>query len=188
MGIAGFVLGLLSLVCCWVPVLGFLLGIIGIVFSAIGIVKKKNKGLSIAGLVTGIIGTVVGLCVVIALWLTPTSPMKYLNKSRHAIDVQNYDNLVTAATVAVVDEEIWKEVTTPGNEIVITMTIGGVVIKENGEEMSLNHKFIKEMQSILGQNFKYEMSVKDGSETYVITIGSDGKPEKAKEPDRDVPD
>ena len=47
MGIAGFVLGLLSLVCCWVPVLGFLLGIIGIVFSAIGIVKKKNRGLSI---------------------------------------------------------------------------------------------------------------------------------------------
>ena len=166
MGIAGFVLGLLSLVCCWVPVLGFLLGIIGIVFSAIGIVKKKNKGLSIAGLVTGIIGTVVGLCVVIALWLTPASPMKYLNKSRHALDVQNYDHLVTAATVAVVDEEIWKEV---------------------GEEMPLDHKFIKEMQSILGQNFKYEMSVKDGSETYIITIGSDGKPEKTKEPDRDVP-
>lgn len=187
MGIAGFVLGLLSLVCCWVPVLGFLLGIIGIVFSAIGIVKKKNKGLSIAGLVTGIIGTVVGLCVVIALWLTPASPMKYLNKSRHALDVQNYDHLVTAATVAVVDEEIWKEVTRSGNEIVITMTIGGVVIKENGEEMPLDHKFIKEMQSILGQNFKYEMSVKDGSEKYVITIGSDGKPEKTKEPDRDVP-
>ncbi len=101
--------------------------------------------------------------------------------------LKNYDNLVTAATVAVVDEEIWKEVTTPGNEIVITMTIGGVVIKENGEEMSLGHKFIKEMQSILGQNFKYEMSVKDGSEKYVITIGSDGKPEKTKEPDRDVP-
>jgi hypothetical protein len=67
------------------------------------------------------------------------------------------------------------------------MTIGGVVIKENGEEMPLDHKFIKEMQSILGQNFKYEMSVKDGSETYIITIGSDGKPEKTKEPDRDVP-
>lgn len=187
MGIAGFVLGLLSLVCCWVPVLGFLLGIIGIVFSAIGIVKKKNRGLSIAGLVTGIIGTIVGLCVVIALWLTPASPMKYINKSRHATDVRNYDNLVTAANVTVVDEEIWKEVTTPGNEIVITMTVGGVIIKENGEEMPLDHKFIKGMMEILGQNFKYEMSVKDGSEKYIITIGSDGKVEKAKEPDREAP-
>lgn len=186
MGIAGFVLGLLSLVCCWVPALGFLLGVAGVVFSAIGIATKKNRGLSIAGLVTGIIGTVVGLGVVIAMLLTP-SPMKYINKSRHATDVRNYDSLVTAANVTVVDEEIWKEVTTPGNEIVITMTVGGVIIKENGEEMPLDHKFIKGMMEILGQNFKYEMSVKDGSEKYIITIGSDGKVEKTKEPDREAP-
>ncbi|WP_340396676.1 DUF4190 domain-containing protein [Paenibacillus sp. FSL E2-0202] len=57
--IAGFVLGILSIV---VPYIGFLLGIIAIILSALSLKEIRNcyeqgKGLAIAGLVCGIVGT-----------------------------------------------------------------------------------------------------------------------------------
>ena len=58
MAIAGFVTGVLSLL-----LFGFILGILGIIFSAVGLKrirqepeKRKGRGLAIAGLVCGIIG------------------------------------------------------------------------------------------------------------------------------------
>ena len=50
MGIAGFILALLSLLLCWIPFLNWILWILGLVFSIIGVTKPK-KGLAIAGLV-----------------------------------------------------------------------------------------------------------------------------------------
>ncbi len=55
--IAGFVLGLVGLSLCWVPYLGLALCIGAIVFGGIGL-KKKLRGLGIAGLVMGIIGII----------------------------------------------------------------------------------------------------------------------------------
>jgi hypothetical protein len=58
-GIAGFVCGLVGLILCWVPWFGALLGLVGIVLSGIGISQGKKKGasigLSVAGLVCGIL-------------------------------------------------------------------------------------------------------------------------------------
>lgn len=55
MGVAGFVLSLCALVLCWVPYLNWLLLILGIVFSIIG-VTRRPKGLAIAGLcISGVI-------------------------------------------------------------------------------------------------------------------------------------
>ncbi len=56
-GIASLVLGIVSIVFCWVPVLGLVSGILGIVFS----VKQKKilpNGIATGGLVTSIIGLV----------------------------------------------------------------------------------------------------------------------------------
>lgn len=67
MGIAGFILGLLSLLCCWLGAYPFgwlvvVMGILGIVFSAIGKAsgKKRNEktGLATAGLVLSILGVI----------------------------------------------------------------------------------------------------------------------------------
>ncbi len=55
MATASLVTGILSLVFCWVPVLGVGLGIAGIVTSKPDENGKRN-GLSIAGLVCGIVG------------------------------------------------------------------------------------------------------------------------------------
>ena len=49
MGVTGFVLALVALILCWVPVLDWILWILGLVFSIIGVFKKP-KGLAIAGL------------------------------------------------------------------------------------------------------------------------------------------
>lgn len=67
MGVAGFTLGLLSLLGCWLGAYPFgwlvaAMGILGIVFSAIGKVsgKKRNEktGLATAGLVLSILGVI----------------------------------------------------------------------------------------------------------------------------------
>ncbi|WP_037354624.1 DUF4190 domain-containing protein [Amycolatopsis orientalis] len=72
LGTAGFVLGLIGLIFSFIPVVGLVawpLVILGIIFSALGFVRTRsgkatNKGLSIAGLVLSVIGLVI--CIV---WL-----------------------------------------------------------------------------------------------------------------------
>lgn len=58
LGTAGFVLALLGLVFCWVPVLDWILWILGVIFSLIGVFRPR-KGLAIAGLVISFIGLIV---------------------------------------------------------------------------------------------------------------------------------
>jgi hypothetical protein len=75
LGTAGFVLGLIGLLFSFIPLIGVVawpLVILGIIFSAIGISKAAkgratNKGLAIAGLVVSVVGLVV--CVLwVAVW------------------------------------------------------------------------------------------------------------------------
>tara|TARA_Y100001970_G_scaffold222640_1_gene273887 strand:+ start:645 stop:926 length:282 start_codon:yes stop_codon:yes gene_type:complete len=66
--IAGMVCGICSLVLCWLPILGLGLGITGIILSAKGMKAcnegaASGKGMGIAGLVTGILGTLWSLWV-----------------------------------------------------------------------------------------------------------------------------
>ena len=69
-GVAGFVTGLVGLVLCWIPFLGFLLAGTGVVLSGVGISQGRktgaSTGLAIAGLVCGIIGAIPGLLVLAA--------------------------------------------------------------------------------------------------------------------------
>jgi hypothetical protein len=69
LGVAGFVCGLIGLILCWVPWFGFLLGLVGVVLSGIGIAQGKKKGaptgLAIAGLVCGILAVLVWIVLVI---------------------------------------------------------------------------------------------------------------------------
>ncbi|MCM1449272.1 MAG: hypothetical protein NC082_02940 [Clostridiales bacterium] len=58
MGTAGFVLALLGLIFCWVPVLDWILWLLGLIFSIIGMFKPK-KGLAIAGLIISFIYIIV---------------------------------------------------------------------------------------------------------------------------------
>lgn len=75
LGTAGFVVGLIGLVFSFIPLIGVIawpLVILGIIFSSIGVSKAAkgratNKGLAIAGLVVSIVGLVV--CILwVAVW------------------------------------------------------------------------------------------------------------------------
>lgn len=55
LGLAGFIVSLVGLVFCWVPILGHLIWPIALTLSIIGlilgIVKKRKLGLAIAGII-----------------------------------------------------------------------------------------------------------------------------------------
>lgn len=74
LAIAGFVLGLLSVVFCWTFIFDFLPALVGIGLSIGGLVATgKNKartghGLAIAGLILAIIGLILAIILTIALF------------------------------------------------------------------------------------------------------------------------
>ncbi len=66
LGIAALVLGILAVICSFIPCFSFgaiLLGVTGIILGAVGLSKAKNgggsKGLPRSGLILSIIGTVI---------------------------------------------------------------------------------------------------------------------------------
>jgi len=65
-GTAGFVLALIALFLGWIPVLGWILWILGLILSFVGVFKKP-KGMAIAGLVISLIGIILLLTVFGAL-------------------------------------------------------------------------------------------------------------------------
>ena len=63
LGVAGFVVALVGLIFSWIPLLNafsFWLSVIGIVLSLVALfLKNKSKGLAIAGLIIGVAGIVI---------------------------------------------------------------------------------------------------------------------------------
>lgn len=70
LGIVGLALGILSILLVWIPVLDLLLGAGGLV---LGIVSRRqgSRGLGLAAIIVGIIGTVIGAIYSI-LWIAGT--------------------------------------------------------------------------------------------------------------------
>ncbi|MEV0069909.1 DUF4190 domain-containing protein [Amycolatopsis sp. NPDC050768] len=69
-GVTALVLGIIALVLCWTVWGGIILGVLALVFGILGVKRANrgqatNKGASIAGIVTGSIGLVIGLLLAI---------------------------------------------------------------------------------------------------------------------------
>ncbi|HEY3894334.1 MAG TPA: hypothetical protein VGL88_03090 [Pseudonocardiaceae bacterium] len=65
-GIAALVLGLLALVLCWTIIGGVLLGLLALIFGLIGGARVRrgqatNGGMSVAGIVLGVLGLLLGI-------------------------------------------------------------------------------------------------------------------------------
>ncbi len=71
-GTAGFVLALIALFLGWIPVLGWIIWVLGLILSFIGVFKSP-KGLSIAGLVISLIGIILLILVFGALGVAALS-------------------------------------------------------------------------------------------------------------------
>ena len=74
MGTAGFVLALLGLILCWVPVLGWILWLLGLIFSIIGVFRQP-RGLAIAGLVISCLGLILLIVVLGAIGAAAVAAM-----------------------------------------------------------------------------------------------------------------
>ncbi|MGE0546161.1 MAG: DUF4190 domain-containing protein [Kofleriaceae bacterium] len=67
LAVAGLVTGILGLLMCFIPFLGWILALLGIIFGAVGVNKANKgasgKGLAMAGLITGSIGLILGVAI-----------------------------------------------------------------------------------------------------------------------------
>lgn len=63
MAIVGMVLGIFSLLGCWIPVWNLILSIGGIVSSAVGLSRKQRSDMAIGGLVSSIIGLLISIVI-----------------------------------------------------------------------------------------------------------------------------
>lgn len=66
--IASLVLGIVTIVFCWAPVFGAITGFLGIILAALAL-KAGRKGVSVAGLITSIIGFFIAAIVTITAYL-----------------------------------------------------------------------------------------------------------------------
>ncbi len=57
-GIAGFILALISLLICWIPILSWVLWVLGAIFSFVGLFKTP-RGLAIAGTIISAVTLVI---------------------------------------------------------------------------------------------------------------------------------
>ena len=60
LGIAGFITSLLGLLLSWVPILGWILWLVGVLLSLIGVFKSP-RGLAITGLILSLITLGIGM-------------------------------------------------------------------------------------------------------------------------------
>jgi len=61
LAITALVLGVIALITGWIPVWAILLGVIAVILGSIAIAKRQPKGMAIGGIVTGVIGALFSL-------------------------------------------------------------------------------------------------------------------------------
>lgn len=83
MGLAGFIVSIVGLLFGWVPFFGWILWIVGLVLSIIG-VTKQPKGYAIAGIVISLVSVLV-LLVIIGMGAF------FLNEAHESMDVSNFN-------------------------------------------------------------------------------------------------
>lgn len=95
--IVGMILGILSVILCWVPVIGLVLGIIALILSIKGLknskIINKGKGLPVTGISCGSVGIVVNIIysiMYIILFLFARTAVDEIKKYDN--DINNYYN------------------------------------------------------------------------------------------------
>jgi hypothetical protein len=82
MAVAGLVLGMTAIVLCWIVFLNWVVAVLGIIFSALGIGRGdkvgRGKGMAIVGMICAVLAAGVGTYVVIAAF---RSMSEYLQKT-----------------------------------------------------------------------------------------------------------
>lgn len=67
LAIAAMVTGISAIITGWIPFLGLLAGVAAIILAVMALKHSQNKGMSITGLVTGIVGTIWGFIIAVLI-------------------------------------------------------------------------------------------------------------------------
>lgn len=70
LAITALILGIIGLVLLWVPILGALLGLVGLILGIVALKKRQSKGLSLTGLITGGVALIIGGIITVAFFIT----------------------------------------------------------------------------------------------------------------------
>lgn len=89
LAVAGLVLGILGLALCWLPFVGWLCALVGIILGALGMSRAKKiggrgKGMAVAGLICGIIGLFIGIMLFVLATMAVKSFDDYMTKSKRS--------------------------------------------------------------------------------------------------------
>lgn len=81
------VLGIIGLVLCWLPFVGWLCALVGVILGALGMSKAKKlggkgKGMAVAGLVCGIVGLAIGILLFALAMMATKALESYVEKGR----------------------------------------------------------------------------------------------------------
>lgn len=68
--IAGLILGIMSIILFWTMPIALIMAVIGIILSVIALSKNQSRGLSIAGIITSIIGGILSILTVVLILFT----------------------------------------------------------------------------------------------------------------------
>ena len=68
-GVGAMVCGIVSLVLCWVPIVGLVLGIVATILGGKGrqTLPPDKRGMALAGFIMGIIGMVIGIIILLVM-------------------------------------------------------------------------------------------------------------------------
>ncbi|WP_336658851.1 DUF4190 domain-containing protein [Leucobacter sp. USHLN153] len=69
LAIAALVLGILSLIFVWVPIAGFIGGVVALILGILALRKGQHKGMSLTGIITGALAAIIGLVVSILFFV-----------------------------------------------------------------------------------------------------------------------
>ncbi len=74
LAITALVLGILALLAGWVPFLGWTIVVAAIIFGILGLKKSRSKAMAVAGIVTGSLGGLIAIGVIVSAFLSITRP------------------------------------------------------------------------------------------------------------------
>lgn len=133
--------------------------------------EGKNKGFSLVELIV-----VIAIMAILAIVIAP-QVMKYIGQSRSSVDETNKSLYQTAATTALADEAVYKEVATLKDDLVITVsgTSSAVTKTYTKGTTDITDKeielFVAEFDNIL--NGTYPLPKEAGKSKFEITIHVD---------------
>lgn len=150
MFIASLVLGILSILFCYIPVFGIILALtaLGISITSLCIMKKNKekpgRGMALAGFITSIVGTVLALIVTLGLIFATAVGTKIINDPDFATDFSNLgiasekqliDSYITLYLIGEYDEDVTEE------ELLCNESKKPVIVNKYSDLASVNQSF-----------------------------------------------